>query len=105
MSMFKINNLWMVGEGEDDKPPPVEEPPLCRNWMSRMVSLRRTLACARGETTTLCILVFVENLVGLFVLSNFVQTGNWIIAIAYSLGGSLGSFCVMKIGKKSDKSS
>jgi len=43
--------------------------------------------------------------VGLFVLSNFIQTGNWIIAIAYSLGGSLGSFCVMKISKKNDKSS
>ena len=89
ISLLLLKSLLYVGIG-------------CLEWF---LSLRRTLACARGETTTLCILVFVENLVGLFVLSNFVQTGNWIIAIAYSLGGSLGSFCVMKIGKKSDKSS
>ena len=71
----------------------------CGEWY---LSLRRMLACARGETALLCTLVFVENIVGLFVLSNFVQTGNWTIAVSYSIGGSLGSFCVMKFGNKKD---
>ncbi len=60
----------------------------CLEWF---LALRRTLACARGETTLLCLLVFSENLLGLFVLSQFVKDNNWYIAIAYSAGGALGS--------------
>ena len=91
MSLLLLTSLLYVGVG-------------CLEWF---LALRRTLAVSNGETTLLCVLVFVENIVGLFVLSNFVQTGNWMIAISYSLGGSLGALSVMKMDKKkssSDKS-
>lgn len=54
------------------------------------LALRRTLACARGEKTLLVSLVFIENLLGLFVLSMFVRDNNWWIAVSYAVGGSLG---------------
>ena len=73
----------------------------CVEWY---LATRRALAVVRGETATLCTITFVENLLGLFVLSNFIKTGSWIIAIAYSLGGSLGCFCVMESGRKKKES-
>jgi hypothetical protein len=65
------------------------------------LALRRTLACVRGEMKTLILIVFIENLAGLWVLSNFIRSNNWGIAIAYSLGASLGSYFVSK--KKDQK--
>ena len=63
----------------------------CLEWW---LALRRTLACARGETILLCTLVFSENLLGLFVLSQFIKSNDWTIAIAYSVGGALGALMV-----------
>jgi hypothetical protein len=63
----------------------------CGEWY---IALRRTLACARGERTTLVTLVFIENLLALFVLSTFIRDNNWFIAIAYAVGGSLGALLV-----------
>lgn len=55
------------------------------------LALRRTLAVTRGEKTILVIIVFIENLLGLWVLSNFITSQNWALAIAYSIGGACGS--------------
>lgn len=63
----------------------------CVEWW---LSLRRTLACARGERITLITIVFIENILGLWVLSNFIHTNDWIIAISYSIGGSAGAYLV-----------
>jgi len=63
----------------------------CLEWY---LALRRTLACARGEKAALVALVFAENLLGLFVLVNFVRDSDWFIAIVYSVGASLGALLV-----------
>lgn len=55
------------------------------------LALRRTLACVRQERITLAIIVFIENFLGLLVLQSFIATGSWPVAIAYSIGGSLGA--------------
>jgi len=64
------------------------------------LALRRTLACARGERYLLIILVFFENLLGLFVLQNFIVKNDWFIAVSYSLGASLGALIVSIKTKK-----
>jgi len=63
----------------------------CGEWY---LALRRTLACARGEKVVMVVIVFTENLLGLWVLSNFVQTNNWALALCYAGGGSLGALLV-----------
>lgn len=65
----------------------------CGEWY---LALRRTLACARGEKALLVFLVFIENLVGLWVLLNFVRTNDWILAVCYAAGGSAGALIVMR---------
>lgn len=65
----------------------------CVEWY---LSLRRTLACARGERAILITIVFIENILGLWVLSNFIHTNDWIIAISYSIGGSAGAYLVSR---------
>jgi hypothetical protein len=63
----------------------------CGEWY---LALRRTLACARGEKTLLVCIVFIENLLGLWVLSNFIRTNNWVLAVCYSAGASAGALIV-----------
>jgi len=60
----------------------------CGEWY---LALRRTLACARGEKTVLVFIVFIENLLGLWVLSSFVRTNNWILALSYATGAAAGA--------------
>ena len=67
----------------------------CGEWY---LALRRTLACARGEKTLLVCIVFVENLLGLWVLSNFIRTNNWFLAVSYSAGASAGALLVAMNG-------
>jgi hypothetical protein len=63
----------------------------CLEWY---LALRRTLACARGERALMVAIVFVENILGLWVLANFIQSSDWMIAVVYSLGASLGALLV-----------
>ncbi|MBN1505345.1 MAG: hypothetical protein JW955_00785 [Sedimentisphaerales bacterium] len=60
----------------------------CGEWY---LALRRTLACARGEKAVLVSIVFIENLLGLWVLSNFIRTNNWLLALSYSTGAAAGA--------------
>ncbi len=63
----------------------------CGEWY---LALRRTLACARGEKAVLVSIVFIENLLGLWVLSNFIRTNNWFLALSYSSGAAAGALLV-----------
>ena len=58
------------------------------------LALRRTLACARGERSLMVTIVFLENILGLWVLANFVRESDWAVAISYSVGGALGALLV-----------
>jgi len=69
----------------------------CGEWY---LALRRTLACARGEKTLLVCIVFIENLLGLWVLSNFIRTNNWCLALSYSAGAAAGALLVAMKGPK-----
>jgi hypothetical protein len=66
------------------------------------LALRRTLACARGERALMVSIVFLENILGLWVLASFVRESDWLVAISYSIGGALGAFLV-NVGKSSAK--
>jgi hypothetical protein len=68
----------------------------CGEWY---LALRRTLAVARGEKVLLVSIVFIENLLGLWVLSNFIRTNNWGLALCYSAGASAGALIVAMNGK------
>jgi hypothetical protein len=69
----------------------------CGEWY---LALRRTLACARGEKVVLVSIVFIENLLGLWVLSNFIRTNNWLLALSYAAGGSAGALIVAMNGQE-----
>lgn len=73
----------------------------CAEWW---ISLRRNLACVRGEIVMAVSLVFVENVLGLFVLSTIIKNDDWGIGIAYAIGGALGAYIVTRKGKKNEKS-
>ena len=72
----------------------------CLEWY---LALRRTLACARGEKTLLVALVFAENILGLWVLANFIQSSDWLIAVVYSCGAALGALLVSDKQRKAEK--
>ena len=55
------------------------------------LALARTVACIQRRLALVCGIVFIENLVGLLVLSIFIRTNDWTIALAYSAGAALGS--------------
>jgi hypothetical protein len=63
----------------------------CGEWY---LALRRTLACARGEKVLLVCLVFIENILGLWVLSSFIRSSDWLVAICYASGSALGALIV-----------
>jgi len=63
------------------------------------LALRRTLACARNEKVMLVCIVFIENLVSLWVLSNFIEKKDWMIAICYAIGGAMGSLMITFMNK------
>ena len=58
------------------------------------LALRRTLACARGERALMISIVFIENLLGLWVMSNFIRANDWFLGFSYALGGAFGAFLV-----------
>ncbi len=72
----------------------------CLEWF---LALRRTLACAKGKTLEMISLVFIENLLGLWVLSNFIKESNWFLAISYSVGAAVGAYMVGRKMNKEDK--
>lgn len=54
------------------------------------LALVRTMAIIKGRTVVAVTTVFVENLVGLLVLSSFIKNGDIVLAVAYSAGAAVG---------------
>jgi len=71
----------------------------CGEWY---LALRRTLACARGEKVVLVLIVFIENLLGLWVLSNFIRTNNWLLALSYATGAAMGALIIAGNNRRKD---
>lgn len=71
----------------------------CGEWY---IALRRTLACARGEKVVLVLTVFIENLLGLWVLSNFIRTNNWLLALSYATGAAMGALIIAGNNSRKD---
>lgn len=59
---------------------------------------QRTWSISQGEGVKASLWVLVENLIGFWVLFQFVQNvNNWPMAIAYSVGASLGTLLNMRV--------
>jgi len=56
----------------------------------------RTRAIALNHVRTAVVIVFIENALSLWVLSNFVRSNDFGLAFAYCLGGSIGAYTVCK---------
>lgn len=67
------------------------------------LALRRTLAVTHNEKALLVAIVFIENLLGLWVLQNFIRSNDWWIAISYSVGGAVGALMVCRGSKNETK--
>jgi predicted membrane protein len=67
------------------------------------VSLFRILACSKNKRLLLIVLVFIENLLGFFVLSIFIRSNDWWFAVSYSIGGTLGAIIVSCFLKEKPK--
>ena len=72
-------------------------------FLEWLLAVKRTSAIANNQKALLISIVFVENLAGLLVLQRFIQQNDWIIAVVYSLGASLGAlFAMMKYKNKEE---
>jgi lipid-A-disaccharide synthase-like uncharacterized protein len=63
----------------------------------------RCLALLRKKKALLLSLVFVEQILGLLVLSQFVRQNDWVIAIVYAVGASFGSLIPLYIEGRKEK--
>jgi lipid-A-disaccharide synthase-like uncharacterized protein len=72
----------------------------CAEWY---LALRRTLASIKKDKITVPIIVFIENVLGLLVLSRFIKNDDWIIAVVYALGAALGSLIPLYLDKSKEK--
>lgn len=63
-------------------------------FIEMFIVTARTSLISKGKTIAASSVVFLESIVGLFILNQIVSNlgGNWSILIAYSMGGSLGTF-------------
>lgn len=62
------------------------------------VASERTWLISQGKARKAAIAVFVENLLSFFVMFQIVRNvDNWWLALAYSLGASLGTFLNLKV--------
>ena len=64
-----------------------------------VLATTRTIALIKKKVWIVASICFSENLLALGVLSFFVKSGDWWIAISYSAGAALGSLLPLKIGR------
>lgn len=73
-------------------------------FLEWLIATERTWLITKAEAAKAAGVVFLENLLAFFVLFQFVKNvDNWYIALAYSLGASLGTLFDLKIDLKSFK--
>lgn len=71
---------------------------LLLGFVEWFASSQRMWLVSKGEARKASLVVLVENLLAFFVLFRFVENvNNWPMAIAYSLGASLGTFINLKV--------
>lgn len=63
-----------------------------------LLATTRTIAIIKKKACLVVSIVFLENILSLAVLSFFIKTGDWWIAISYAAGAALGSLLPMKFG-------
>jgi hypothetical protein len=87
---------------EDEYEPPDEHAAVSDRRMRRVVSRLASYAGMRPwrEKAVLVSIVFIENLLGLWVLSNFIRTNNWFLALSYSSGAAAGALLVAITAKE-----
>jgi hypothetical protein len=59
------------------------------------LALIRTLSVVHHKVWAVPVTVFAETLIGMLVFKHFVDTGDWLVAVAYSVGSAIGSFLPM----------
>jgi hypothetical protein len=68
------------------------------------LALVRTIYIIRHNMVVVPLTTFAETLIGMLVFQHFITTGNWKIALSYSLGSAFGSLipmiCTRKKGSK-----
>ena len=57
-------------------------------------ALRRTICCIKGQRKLVSLIVFCEELLGFACIYFIVVDKNWIAAILYAIGGSIGAYFV-----------
>lgn len=69
----------------------------CVEWA---LALTRTIFTIRGNYILVPLTVFLETFVAMLVFKNFINTGDWWIALSYSIGSALGSLIPMVCTRK-----
>lgn len=64
------------------------------------LALTRTIFTIRENKVIVPITVMLETFVALLVFKNFIQTDDWMIALAYSFGSGAGSLLPMLLLKR-----
>lgn len=64
------------------------------------LALTRTIYTIRENYVVVPLTVFLETLVALIVFKNFIMSGDWLIALVYSLGSAAGSFLPVFYAKR-----
>lgn len=59
------------------------------------LALTRTIYTIKRNMIVVPITVVLETFVAMMVFKNFILTGNWMIAVSYSMGSALGSLVPM----------
>lgn len=63
-------------------------------------ALIRTIYIIRHNVVVVPITVFIETLIAMLVFKHFIDTGDWLIALAYSIGASIGSLLPLLCTKR-----
>lgn len=64
------------------------------------LALTRTIYTIRHNVVVVPLTVLCETLVAMLVFKSFIQTGDWLIAGAYSVGSAIGSLIPMLCTKR-----
>jgi uncharacterized protein YebE (UPF0316 family) len=69
-------------------------------FIEMFIATQRMSFVAKGRVLAATAIVFVENIVYFIILYQLINNaqGNWQVFVAYSMGGSLGTFVNLKKG-------
>lgn len=65
-----------------------------------LLAMLRTVACARGRSNAVMLLVFIETALGVAVLRYMVLGDSWLVMAAYAVGAAAGA----RVGARKRKS-